>query len=58
MSTTFISMEKVKQMPPFLGEKATMKIIHTMPGKHTAPEGTVGFFVIEDGFDQNLPHVG
>ncbi len=56
MSTTFISMEKVKQMPPFLG--ATMKIIHTMPGEHTAPEGTVGFFVIEGGFDQNLPHVG
>ena len=54
MSTIDISMEKVKTLPVFLGEKDIMKTIQLMPGVQTGSEGTSGLYVRGGGPDQNL----
>jgi hypothetical protein len=54
MSTIDISMEKVKALPVFLGEKDVLKTIQLLPGVQSGSEGTSGLYVRGGGPDQNL----
>lgn len=54
MSSVDISMEKVKSLPVFLGEKDVLKTIQLLPGVQSGSEGTSGIYVRGGGPDQNL----
>jgi hypothetical protein len=54
MSTMDLSMEKVKALPVFLGEKDVMKTIQLLPGIQSGSEGSSGIYVRGGGPDQNL----
>lgn len=54
MSTINISMDAIKSLPVFLGEKDILKTIQLMPGVQSGGEGTSGLYVRGGGPDQNL----
>ena len=54
MSTIDVSMEKVKALPVFLGERDVMKTIQLLPGVQSGSEGSSGLYVRGGGPDQNL----
>lgn len=54
MSSIDLSMEKVKALPVFLGEKDVMKTIQLLPGVQSGTEGASGIYVRGGGPDQNL----
>jgi len=54
MSTINISMDAIKSLPVFLGEKDVLKTIQLMPGVQSGGEGTSGLYVRGGGPDQNL----
>lgn len=49
-----LSMERIKQVPAFLGEIDILKTIQLLPGVRNAGEGNAGFYVRGGGPDQNL----
>lgn len=54
MSRVEIPMEKVQNLPAFLGEADVIKTIQLMPGVQSGTEGTSGLYVRGGGPDQNL----
>lgn len=54
MSTIEISMDKVKSLPVFMGERDIMKTIQLLPGVQSGSEGSSGLYVRGGGPDQNL----
>ncbi|CAG5077750.1 TonB-dependent receptor [Parvicella tangerina] len=54
MSSIDLSMDKVKALPVFLGEKDVMKTIQLLPGIQSGTEGASGIYVRGGGPDQNL----
>ncbi len=54
MSAIDISMDKVKALPVFLGEKDVLKTIQLLPGVQSGSEGASGIYVRGGGQDQNL----
>lgn len=54
MSSIELSMDKVKALPVFLGEKDVMKTIQLLPGVQSGSEGASGIYVRGGGPDQNL----
>lgn len=54
MSSIDLSMDKVKSLPVFLGEKDVMKTIQLLPGVQSGSEGASGIYVRGGGPDQNL----
>jgi hypothetical protein len=49
-----LSIEKIKNIPAFLGEIDILKAIQLLPGVRNAGEGNAGFYVRGGGPDQNL----
>lgn len=49
-----LDMEKIKQLPSFMGEVDILKTIQFLPGVQSAGEGNSGFYVRGGGPDQNL----
>lgn len=49
-----IEVEKIKQLPAFMGEVDILKTIQLLPGVQSAGEGNSGFYVRGGGPDQNL----
>lgn len=54
MSRVDISLDKVKALPVFLGERDVLKTIQLMPGVQSGSEGASGLYVRGGGPDQNL----
>ncbi|MGD1848264.1 MAG: TonB-dependent receptor domain-containing protein [Salibacteraceae bacterium] len=54
MSTIEISMDKVKALPVFMGERDIMKTIQLLPGVQSGSEASSGLYVRGGGPDQNL----
>ncbi len=54
MGTIEIPIEKIKELPAFLGEVDVLKTIQLLPGVQSAGEGSSGFYVRGGGPDQNL----
>lgn len=54
MGTVDLDVEKVKELPAFLGEVDVLKTIQLLPGVASAGEGNSGFYVRGGGPDQNL----
>ncbi len=54
MGRVDLSIEKIKQIPAFLGEVDILKAIQLLPGVRNAGEGNAGFYVRGGGPDQNL----
>jgi hypothetical protein len=54
MSTTEISLEKVRDLPVLLGERDVLKTIQLLPGVQSGTEGAAGLYVRGGGPDQNL----
>lgn len=54
MSSTNLSMEKVKSLPALLGEQDVMKTMQLLPGVQSGSEGASGVYVRGGGSDQNL----
>ena len=54
MSTIELPVEKIKQLPAFMGEIDVLKTIQLLPGVQSASEGNGGFYVRGGGPDQNL----
>ncbi len=54
MSTSKLSIEKVRSIPAFMGETDILKTLHLLPGVSWGAEGTTGFFVRGGGQDQNM----
>ena len=54
MSQIELSMEKVKALPVFLGEKDILKTLQLYPGIQSGSEGASGLYVRGGGPDQNL----
>ena len=54
MSMNEISVEQVKSLPVFMGEKDILKSIQLLPGVQSGSEGTSGIYVRGGGPDQNL----
>lgn len=54
MSAIDVSMDKVKALPVFLGEKDVLKTIQLLPGVQSGSEGSSGIYVRGGGQDQNL----
>ena len=54
LTSTTLSVNMVKQLPPMLGEADMIKSFQLMPGVSTVGEGTSGFNVRGGGVDQNL----
>lgn len=54
MSAIDVSMQKVKALPVFLGEKDVLKTIQLLPGVQSGSEGSSGIYVRGGGQDQNL----
>jgi hypothetical protein len=49
-----LSIEKIKNIPAFMGEIDILKVIQLLPGVRNAGEGNAGFYVRGGGPDQNL----
>jgi outer membrane receptor protein involved in Fe transport len=49
-----LSIEKVKQIPAFMGEVDILKALQFLPGVRNAGEGNTGLYVRGGGADQNL----
>ena len=54
MGRVDLSMERIKQIPAFLGEIDILKTIQLLPGVRNSGEGNSGFYVRGGGPDQNL----
>lgn len=54
MGRVDISLDKVKALPVFLGERDVLKTIQLMPGVQSGSEGASGLYVRGGGPDQNL----
>ena len=54
MSSFDVSIEKIKALPVFLGEKDIIKTIQLFPGIQSGSEGSSGIYVRGGGQDQNL----
>jgi hypothetical protein len=54
MGRVDLSIEKIKNIPAFLGEIDILKAIQLLPGVRNAGEGNAGFYVRGGGPDQNL----
>lgn len=54
MSTIDVSLDKVKSLPVFLGERDVLKTIQLLPGVQSGSEGSSGLYVRGGGPDQNL----
>ncbi len=54
MGLMSLDIEKVKQLPAFMGETDILKTIQLLPGVQSAGEGNSGFYVRGGGPDQNL----
>ena len=54
MSKVDLSMDKIKNIPAFMGEIDLLKVIQLLPGVRNAGEGNAGFYVRGGGPDQNL----
>jgi len=54
MGVMTLDIEKVKQLPSFMGETDILKTIQLLPGVQSAGEGNSGFYVRGGGPDQNL----
>ncbi len=54
MGVNHIDIEKIKQLPAFMGEVDILKTIQLLPGVQSAGEGNSGFYVRGGGPDQNL----
>ncbi|MEO7309604.1 MAG: TonB-dependent receptor [Chitinophagaceae bacterium] len=54
MGRVDLSIEKIKQIPAFLGEIDILKAIQLLPGVRNAGEGNSGFYVRGGAPDQNL----
>ncbi|MBC7915215.1 MAG: TonB-dependent receptor, partial [Pyrinomonadaceae bacterium] len=54
VTVTSMSISKIKQLPPMLGEADVIKSFQLMPGVSTVGEGASGFNVRGGGVDQNL----
>ena len=54
ITVTALSINKIKQLPPMLGEADVIKSFQLMPGVSTVGEGASGFNVRGGGVDQNL----
>ena len=49
-----LSIERIKNIPAFMGEVDILKAIQLLPGVRNAGEGNAGFYVRGGGPDQNL----
>ncbi|RLD22372.1 MAG: TonB-dependent receptor [Bacteroidetes bacterium] len=58
IGTTSLSVEAIKELPPFLGEVDILKTITLLPGVSTVGEASSGFNVRGGGSDQNLILLG
>jgi CarboxypepD_reg-like domain/TonB-dependent Receptor Plug Domain len=54
MGVMTLDIEKIKQLPSFMGETDILKTIQLLPGVQSAGEGNSGFYVRGGGPDQNL----
>lgn len=54
MSVEKLDIEKVKQIPAFMGEVDVLKTITLLPGVQSGGDASTGFFVRGGGADQNL----
>ncbi len=54
MSNTKICIDKIKNLPSFLGEADVIKTIQLLPGVQSGTEGSSGLYVRGGGPDQNL----
>ncbi len=54
MSVVEMPMQKVKQLPVFMGEPDVMKSLQLLPGVQSGQEGASGIYVRGGGADQNL----
>jgi TonB-dependent Receptor Plug Domain. len=54
MGKVDLSIERIKQIPAFLGEVDVLKALQLLPGVRNAGEGNAGFYVRGGGADQNL----
>ncbi|WP_207425420.1 TonB-dependent receptor [Pedobacter sp. SYSU D00535] len=54
ITVTALSINKIKELPPMLGEPDVIKSFQLMPGVSTVGEGASGFNVRGGGVDQNL----
>ncbi|MBC8052516.1 MAG: TonB-dependent receptor [Sphingobacteriaceae bacterium] len=54
ITVTALSISKIKELPPMLGEADVIKSFQLMPGVSTVGEGASGFNVRGGGVDQNL----
>ena len=54
MGKVDLSIERIKQVPAFLGEVDILKTIQLLPGVRNSGEGNAGFYVRGGGPDQNL----
>ena len=54
MGVMSMPVEKIKQLPQFMGEVDILRMIQLLPGVKNAGEGNTGFYVRGGGPDQNL----
>ena len=54
MGTTNLSIDKIKNLPVFMGEVDPLKTIQLLPGIKSSGDGNSGFYVRGGGPDQNL----
>lgn len=54
MGRVDLSIERIKNIPAFMGEVDILKAIQLLPGVRNAGEGNAGFYVRGGGPDQNL----
>lgn len=54
MGKVELTMERIKQLPAFMGEVDILKALQLMPGIRNAGEGNAGLYVRGGGADQNL----
>lgn len=54
MGKVELSMDRIKQVPAFLGEVDVLKALQLLPGVRNAGEGNAGLYVRGGGPDQNL----
>src|SRR5213075_524062 len=49
-----LSIDRIKNIPAFMGEIDLLKVIQLLPGVRNAGEGNAGFYVRGGGPDENL----
>lgn len=54
MSQIDVSVQQIKKIPAFFGEKDVLKVLQLMPGVQKGTEGQTGLYVRGGGPDQNL----